>query len=86
MSRPGGVAVPYDEAPLRPFHARGAVASFGGVFSDGFGLGIVGIALAQATTQLALEEYQQPAVDPSIREQLDAYVARRREAIGGGEP
>jgi MFS transporter, putative metabolite transport protein len=54
MSQPGGVAVPYDEAPLRPFHARVAVASFGGVFSDGFGLGIVGIALAQATTQLAL--------------------------------
>lgn len=54
MSQPGEVAVPYDEAPLRPFHARVAVASFGGVFSDGFGLGIVGIALAQATPQLQL--------------------------------
>jgi len=54
MSRPGSAAVPYDQAPLRPFHARVAVASFGGVFSDGFGLGIVGIALAQATSQLQL--------------------------------
>ncbi len=54
MIQPGGAAVPYDDAPLRPFHARVAVASFGGVFSDGFGLGIVGIALAQATTQLQL--------------------------------
>jgi MFS transporter, putative metabolite transport protein len=51
MNRP---AIPYDEAPLRRFHVRVAVASFGGVFSDGFGLGIVGIALAQATTQLQL--------------------------------
>jgi hypothetical protein len=32
MSQPGEVAVPYDEAPLRPFHVRVAVASFGGVF------------------------------------------------------
>jgi MFS transporter, putative metabolite transport protein len=54
MSQAGEVAVPYDQAPLRPFHARVAVASFGGVFSDGFGLGIVGIALAQATVQLQL--------------------------------
>jgi putative MFS transporter len=38
----------YDDAPLRPFHLRVAAASFGGVFSDGFGLGIIGIALAAA--------------------------------------
>lgn len=44
----------YDDAPLRPFHVRVAVASFGGVFSDGFGLGIIGIALGLATPQLAL--------------------------------
>jgi len=44
----------YDEAPLRPFHVRVAVASFGGVFSDGFGLGIIGIALGLAAPQLAL--------------------------------
>jgi MFS transporter, putative metabolite transport protein len=39
---------PYDEAPLRPFHLRMALASTGGVFSDGFGLGIIGIALSHA--------------------------------------
>ena len=41
---------------------------------------------ATAIWQRALEEYQQPPLDPAIREQLDDYVARRREAIGGGEP
>lgn len=44
----------YDDAPLRPFHLRVAVASFGGVFSDGFGLGIIGIALGLATPALQL--------------------------------
>jgi trimethylamine--corrinoid protein Co-methyltransferase len=34
----------------------------------------------------ALEEYEQPALDPAVLEALDAYIARRREAIGGGEP
>jgi len=34
----------------------------------------------------ALAEYQQPALDPSIHEALDAYVAMRRAEIGGGEP
>ena len=36
--------------------------------------------------QRALEEYQQPPLDPGLREPLDDYVARRRERIGGGEP
>ncbi|HME40382.1 MAG TPA: trimethylamine methyltransferase family protein [Steroidobacteraceae bacterium] len=36
--------------------------------------------------QLALKEYQEPAMDPAIREELDAYVARRRAEIGSGEP
>jgi len=44
----------YEDAPLRPFHARIAIATTGGVFSDGFGLGIIGIALSAATSQLAL--------------------------------
>ena len=44
----------YEDAPLRPFHLRVAAASFGGVFSDGFGLGIIGIALGLAAPQLAL--------------------------------
>lgn len=45
-------------------------------------------ALTRATEiwQRALADYQPPAIDPSIREALDAYVARRKEAIGSGEP
>jgi putative MFS transporter len=51
----GGVAtVAYDDAPLRAFHIRVAVASCGGVFSDGYGLGIIGISLAHAPPQLGL--------------------------------
>jgi trimethylamine---corrinoid protein Co-methyltransferase len=34
----------------------------------------------------ALREYEQPALDSVVLEALDAYVAKRREAIGGGEP
>ena len=44
----------YDETPLRSFHLRIAVASVGGVFSDGFGLGIIGISLGFAAPRLAL--------------------------------
>jgi trimethylamine--corrinoid protein Co-methyltransferase len=36
--------------------------------------------------KLALGEYQQPALDPGVLEALDAYIAERRTAIGGGEP
>ncbi|WP_374643684.1 trimethylamine methyltransferase family protein [Tabrizicola sp.] len=45
-------------------------------------------ALQRATDiwQKALAEYEEPVLDPAIREELDAYVARRREEIGGGEP
>ena len=49
-----GAAHAYDDAPLRPFHIRVAVAAFGGVFSDGFGLGIIGISLGLASGTLAL--------------------------------
>jgi trimethylamine---corrinoid protein Co-methyltransferase len=34
----------------------------------------------------ALAEYQQPSLDSAIREELDAYVARRQLEIGSGEP
>jgi MFS transporter, putative metabolite transport protein len=44
----------YDEAPLRLFHLRVGIASSGGVFSDGYGLGIIGISLSRAATHLAL--------------------------------
>lgn len=42
-------------------------------------------ALERATElwQQALRDYEEPAMDPGIREALDAYVARRREEIGG---
>ncbi|GAB5439348.1 trimethylamine methyltransferase family protein [Falsiruegeria mediterranea] len=36
--------------------------------------------------QQALRDYEEPAMDPAIREELDAYVAKRKEEIGGGEP
>lgn len=45
---------PYEEAELSTFHLRAAVASFGGSFSDGFGLGIIGLALGLATPELGL--------------------------------
>jgi trimethylamine---corrinoid protein Co-methyltransferase len=43
----------------------------------------------QRATQIwkqALSEYEEPAMDPAVRDALDAYVAQRRAAIGGGEP
>ena len=45
-------------------------------------------ALERATDiwQHALRDYEEPALDPGIREELDAYVARRRQEIGTGEP
>ncbi len=49
-----GAIKPYDEAPFGLFHLRLAAASTGGVFSDGYGLGIVGVSLAQASSVLEL--------------------------------
>jgi trimethylamine--corrinoid protein Co-methyltransferase len=45
-------------------------------------------ALQRATEiwQSALEEYEEPTLDPAIREELDAYVIKRREEIGAGDP
>ncbi|MCW3781762.1 trimethylamine methyltransferase family protein, partial [Defluviimonas salinarum] len=45
-------------------------------------------ALTRATGlwQQALRDYEEPALDPTIREALDAYVARRKEEIGSDEP
>jgi trimethylamine--corrinoid protein Co-methyltransferase len=36
--------------------------------------------------QKALAEYEEPVLQPDRREALDAYVAKRREGIGSGEP
>lgn len=41
---------------------------------------------ATALWQKALRDYEEPVMDPAIREELDAYVARRKEDIGTGEP
>jgi trimethylamine---corrinoid protein Co-methyltransferase len=41
---------------------------------------------ATAIWQRALDEYDEPTLDPAIREELDAYIAKRREEIGSGEP
>jgi MFS transporter, putative metabolite transport protein len=44
----------YEDAPLNSFHRRVAIAAAGGVFSDGFGLGIIGSALSATSSQLTL--------------------------------
>ena len=49
--------VAFEDAPLTPFHLRVTLAGTGGQFSDGYVLGIVGIALAIATPQLHLNAY-----------------------------
>jgi trimethylamine---corrinoid protein Co-methyltransferase len=36
--------------------------------------------------QQALAQYEEPPMDPAIREELDAYVAKRKEEIGDDEP
>jgi len=46
--------IEYDDAPVRLFHFRVAIGASGGEFSDGFGLGIIGIALSLATPALHL--------------------------------
>ncbi len=46
--------VAYDDAPFVPFHLRVCIGGTGGVFADGFGLGIIGIALSLAAPQLQL--------------------------------
>jgi MFS transporter, putative metabolite transport protein len=44
----------YEDAPLRWFHLRVALGASGGEFSEGFGLGIIGICLSRAGPQLDL--------------------------------
>ncbi len=45
-------------------------------------------ATARATEvwQRVLQEYEAPPIDPARLEAVDAYIARRKEAIGTGEP
>ena len=41
---------------------------------------------ATSLWQQAIKDYEEPALDPAIREELNAYMASRREMIGSGEP
>lgn len=41
---------------------------------------------ATALWQQALRDYEEPTMDAGIREELDAYVAHRKEQIGAGDP
>jgi trimethylamine---corrinoid protein Co-methyltransferase len=41
---------------------------------------------ATAIWKRALQDYEQPAMDVAVQEELAAYVARRRAEIGGGDP
>ena len=41
---------------------------------------------ATAIWQDVLKTYEAPAIDPAIEEELAAYMARRKDAIGTGEP
>ena len=34
----------------------------------------------------ALQEYEEPAIDPAVKEALQAYVAKRKEELGKDEP
>lgn len=45
-------------------------------------------ALERATElwQKALKDYEEPVMDAAIKEELDTYIAHRREEIGFGEP
>lgn len=41
---------------------------------------------ATSVWQRALADYEEPRLDPAIREELDRYIARRKAEIGDGEP
>jgi putative MFS transporter len=53
-SGPSREVLDYEDAPFTPFHARVALGCTGSYFSDGFALGIIGLAIAAATAHLHL--------------------------------
>jgi MFS transporter, putative metabolite transport protein len=54
--------IDFESAPFTAFHRRVALSGAGGSFSDGYSLGIVGIALALAKGPLGLTAWQMGAV------------------------
>jgi len=54
---PTHTTVAFEDSPLTPFHLKVTLAGTGGQFSDGFVLGIVGVALAVAAPQLGLNVF-----------------------------
>ncbi len=36
--------------------------------------------------QIALEDYSEPTLDSAIREELDRYIANRKQEIGTDDP
>jgi putative MFS transporter len=50
----GGTLIAYDDTPLRRFHILLVIACLGGVFSDGYELGLIGISLETAAPALKL--------------------------------
>jgi len=51
---PSPEVLDYEDAPLKAFHVRVALSCTGSYFSDGFALGIIGLAIAAATPHLHL--------------------------------
>jgi putative MFS transporter len=47
----------FEDAPLRSLHVKAAAGGMGGQFSDGYILGLIGIAMSLATTPLGLTTY-----------------------------
>lgn len=56
---------PLDDAPLTTFHKKLALFSSGGPFLDGYVLSIIGVAMAQLTTQWSLSETEQGLIGAS---------------------
>src|SRR5579863_4987795 len=57
LGTPEAPGLDYDAAPMRPLHWRVAYACTAGVFADGYGLGIIGIALSIAAPRLRLDAF-----------------------------
>ena len=69
---------------------NGRFGQYTGLRRDGlYGIGDLDLVRRDDATGIwtrALVEYEQPALDAAVHEELDAYVAARREQIGAGEP